>query len=274
MMHRYHRHERFPKAVRSDPAGQILLEIARQQQRDFILDCFDLVEGRPTAGAKRAEAERTRLLKLAREAKRRALCGADPLNITNHTGGKKAKQILGADPIEYVGPLARVRPAMSRLTGKNKLDQQQVLAADTYRSAFETLHSSLGGSMDFNRVRGSGRGGGHSEAAADASLTMQAARNRVGVRAIVIIEQVVCHGRTAEECAKLIYSYTDGETVAARDINFVGRSLREALSELGELWYPTSSRSQRSRTFRPAESRPGAGQAGTVPLKGGAYVSR
>jgi hypothetical protein len=271
---RYRRHERFSLAVAADPELQRSIERSAEAERDFILDCLDLIEGRQTPGAARAMAERDRLQHLSREAKRRALVGADPLNITGHTKGKQPKRMLGADPIEYVGQMARTLSGVDRLTGKNKLGRQQVLAAETYRMAFETMHATLGGAMDFDRVRG-GSGGSKSppEAVLAASETLRHARAVLGIQATVIVEQIVCHGHTAEATARLVCGYLEGQKVKARDANYVGRIVREGLTQLGLRWHPNPSR-QPMRTWRPADSEVAAGETGLCTVLGEPYVSR
>lgn len=274
MMHRYHRHERFNRDVAASPTKQCEYENARAVERDFIADCLDFVEGRDTDGAARARAEADRLRKLAAEAKRRALCGADPLNITGHTAGKAAPKHLAADPVVHIGNISRVVPSIERLKGKNRLDRQQRLAADHYRDAFEASREQLGGSMDFSRARGGGFGPtGLAEAIVIAVQTLKGARDRVGVRNIVVIEEMVCHGRTAKECARLVYCYGPTDDVADRDEKHVGRMLREALTDLGEWWFP-SAKTQRSRIYRPADSRPTEIATGPIDNSRRSYVSR
>lgn len=274
MRHRYRRHERFSKEIASDPTAQVVMERDRQDERDFILDCLDFVEGRLTAGARRADAERIRLLKLSNEARKRAMVGADPLNITKHTKGKAPKQKLAADPVEQIGHISRSKSAIHRLTGKNKLDPRQVMAADTYRNAFETIHSSLGGSMDFDRIRG---GGGLARVPAEEAMmavqTLKHARDLLGARSVIIIDQIVCHGQTAEQCARLVYSYREGDSIAARDINHIGRMLRESLTELSALWHPIARR-QRIEGFRPSRDEIRASEEGTLSISTASYVSR
>jgi hypothetical protein len=258
----------------ADPVAQIQYERQRDAARDFILDCLDLVEGRSTEGAKRAKAELDRVKRLTSEAKRRALVGADPLNITKHTKGKPSKQKLGADPTERVLEKTRTVPAMHRLQGKNKLDQFQVMAADTYRDAFEALHSSLGGSMDFSRIRGGGGSRGPSDALIMLSEKLKTARAHLGARATVIVDQIICSGRTTEECARLIYSYSEGQAVAARDANYVGRVLRESLTLLGALWHPKPQH-RKTEAFRPSKEEVKTGDAGLRTVNSVApYVDR
>lgn len=272
MMHRYRRHERFSRAAACDPDLQRHLETAAQATRDFILDCLDMVEGRVTPGAMRAAAERDRLRRLSNEAKRRALVGADPLNITGHTKGTAPRQRLAADPVEYVGTLKRTRSATDRLTGKNKLDQRQALAAESYRDAFEAVKATLGGSMDFDRVRGnSGGSRSPAEVALMASDRLKQARDLLGARAISIIEQVVCAGQTTEQTARLACGYAEGETVKARDACYIGRVLRESLSELGGIWHPQPER--RLRGYHASKGETDTGKAGPRTV-GGASIGR
>lgn len=258
-MHRYHQHERFSLATRrgvADPAQQLKAEREQLARRDFIQDCMDFLEGRDTAGARRARAEHDRLRKLASEAKRRAMVGADPLNITGHSKRKPVRRETAAPPVEFVGNISRVIPSTERLSGKNKLDRSQRLAAEHYRDAFETARSQLGGAMDFNRPRGGGFSPtGFAETTLIASQILKQARDLLGARTIIIVEQIVCEGRTAQECARLVYGYNDGQTVVSRDTNHVARVLREALTEIGQLWFPTNTR-HRMRTYRPADARP------------------
>jgi hypothetical protein len=65
-----------------------------------------------------------------REARRRALCGADPLNLTRHSPAKPAKQKLARPPVEYIGNLTRV---VAAIHGRNKLAVRQSMAAYTDR---------------------------------------------------------------------------------------------------------------------------------------------
>ncbi|MGM5033511.1 hypothetical protein [Tardiphaga sp. 803_E3_N1_3] len=267
----YRRHERFSRQIAADPASQLAYEAIRQEQREFMLGCFDWIEGRNTPAAFAAAAEHERLRKLASEAKRRAMVGADPLNLTGHTKCLAPKRTLGADPIEQIGNMTRVKTAIARLTGKNRLDQRQVLAADTYREAFETVHSTLGGSMDFDRVRGGSAGSkAPAEAMLEAAGTLKQAKGVLGARSTIIVEQIVCHGRTTEECARLVYSYRDGQPTAARDINYVGRTLREGLTELGMLWHPSPR--TRTQSFRPSKDEITAGNAGVRIVGESVYV--
>lgn len=195
-----------------------------------------------------------------REARKRALCGAHPLSSKpNHP--KPAKQKLGRPPVEHIGNLTRVVAAMHMLRGRNKLDVRQSMAAETYRDAYETVHRSLGNAMDFNGVGGSHVGVRHQEFVALAAERLTIARNLVGASGIAIIEHIVCNGHSQEDCARLVFGGDETQKPSDRDVNYAGRRLREALSELAEEWYPRA-RQLRMQGYRPAQGEIVSGDAG------------
>lgn len=270
------RHERFTWVIAADPAAQIAYEADREQARDLMLGGIDYIVGNDTAEASAFVAELERLRRRNSEAKRRALCGADPLNITGHTTGKaaKVKKEIAGDPIEQVGHIHRRVPAMNRLRGKNKLDARQTQAADCYRDAFELVHSGLGGSMDFERIRGGGGFAGPAEAVLIASQMLRGAKGVVGERAVVVIEHVICHGRGIEETTRMIYGYEDGQTTVTRDVNYIGRTLREALTDLAHVWHPVPQKSRRVNGYSASPSEQVVGDAGTIAVHSTPYVMR
>jgi hypothetical protein len=262
MLNTYRRHERFDKAAADDPELQIKLEAERMAARDFAMDCVEFVEGRQTPGAARAKAEHDRLIKQNKEARRRALCGADPLNITGHNPAKPARKVLAADPVERIGNIIRTVPSIRRLRGKNKLDQRQHMAAETYREAYEAVRRSLGNTMDFSGIGGAFIATTSAqEKVAIAAQSLKEARNLVGSQSIIIIESIVCDGHGIEECARKLYGLSEEDKMAARDVNYVGRRLREALTELADLWHPQTRR-PRVQGYRPAQSEIVSGDAG------------
>lgn len=191
------------------------------------------------------------------DARRRALCGARPSKPE-----KPAKQKLARDPVEYVGSITRVIPPVRRLHGKNKLDQRQHMAAETYRDAFERVRAPLGGSMDFNgRMQTRYAGRSPTELCLLAAEALKEAKKLLGSQSIIIIESIVCDGRGIEECARKIYGISDDDKITARDVNYVGRRLREALTELADLWHPQTRR-PRVQGYRPAQGEMVSGDAG------------
>lgn len=162
---------------------------------------------------------------------------------------------------------------MDRLKGKNKLDVRQRAAAESYRSAYETVHSQLGGVMDFSRVRGDGGRGAMPESWIMACQRLQNARATAGKSAIVIIEHIVCQGHSVEETARILFSASEQQEPTARDINYTGRRLREALTELAGLWHPHNGPG-RVRTFRPVESAASVGEAGVITITSKPFVMK
>jgi len=268
------RHERFNWETASDPRAQVMYEAERDQQRDMMLGGIDYIVGNATSGASAFVAEMDRLRRRVSEAKRRALVGADPLNLTGHSKPSKGKRALAADPVERVGHITRTVPASSRLKGKNKLDARQALAADEYRDAYEAVRASMGGVMDFDRPRGgSSSPPSPAEAVLIASQKLRAAQALVGLRAILIIEHIVCQGRGIEECARIMYGYVEGQPTACRDVNYVGRALREALNEIANVWHPVTKRPPiRGRSASKLEQVVGA--AGTMNVTSKPFVMR
>lgn len=204
--------------------------------------------------------------------RQRARAAGDPLNLTRHSKTTTRKPALACDPVEFVGQISRTRPALSRLSGRNKLNAQQAQAAETYRNAFETIMSPLGGTMNFDRPR-NGRGATSRcppEAALMASDVLKRAREHIGVRATAVVEQIVCVGRSVEQCTRLIYGYADDETMSHRDLKHVGRVLHDALTDLGELWHPPARR-QGMRACRLEELI--VGSEGSREIKSSSYVA-
>jgi pyrimidine operon attenuation protein/uracil phosphoribosyltransferase len=94
-----------------------------------------------------------------------------------------------------------------------------------------------------------------------AAEALKQAKKLLGSQSIIIVESVVCDGRGIEECARKLYGVQDGEKIAARDVNYIGRRLRESLDELADLWHPRTRR-PRIQGYRPAQYELAAGDAG------------
>jgi hypothetical protein len=163
--------------------------------------------------------------------------------------------------VEHIGNLTRVVAAIHMLRGRNKLDIRQSMAAETYRDAFETVHRNLGNSMDFSGVGGSHIGVRHQQAVALAAERLKTARNLVGSSGIAIIEHIVCRGHSQEDCARLVFGGDETQKPSDRDVNYAGRRLREALSELADLWHQRSRRPP-LQNYRPSQAEIVVGDAG------------
>ncbi len=203
-----------------------------------------------------------------REARKRALCGAPPSKIA-----KRPKPKLAAPPVEHVGNLTRVLSSVHLLKGRNKLDVRQSMAAETYRDAFETVHRGLGNMMDFSSVGGSQIGVRHQESVALAAERLKRARNLVGASGIAIIEHIVCRGHSQEDCARLLFGGDETQKPSDRDVNYAGRRLRDALSELADEWHPRA-RQPRMQGYRPAQGEILRGDAGVRDMESKPFVMR
>jgi hypothetical protein len=183
------------------------------------------------------------------------------MNLTLHRPAKPAKQKLGRPPVEHIGNLTRVVAAIHMLRGRNKLDVRQSMAAETYRDAFETVHRSLGNAMDFSGVGGSQVDVRPQQVVAIAAQKLKEARTRIGHNGIQIVEYVVCRGHSLADCARMVFGGDESEKPGDRDVNYVGRRLRESLTELAELWHPHGRRPA-MQGYRPAQHELVSGDAG------------
>lgn len=116
--------------------------------------------------------------------------------------------------------------------------------------------------MDFNgRMQTRYAGRSPTELCLLAAEALKEAKKLLGSQSIIIIESIVCDGRGIEECARKIYGISDDDKITARDVNYVGRRLREALTELADLWHPQTRR-PRVQGYRPAQGEMVSGDAG------------
>lgn len=106
-------------------------------------------------------------------------------------------------------------------------------AATRLRNAHDVVYGSIGGQMDFDRVRGGGVPGAppalHYREAADVLTDARKALLAVQDRVVML---VVCEGYTIEDAAKRIRQSTER---AVREE--IGVILRSALAALAEAWF-------------------------------------
>ncbi len=252
MIHRYRRHERFSRKVAADPAAQIEQERARMSERDFALDCLDFVEGRDTEGAARAKAEHDRLRKQVSEAKRRALVGADPLNLTGHS--KRAKQParagmegrfeLGHKCVKgpYSGEAESVRvnirhDVLEHMHARRGISDAEKAAGDRFVQLCEM--ASIGGAraVDYSRtpVDGGGIADTLSEQVMRAAKDLAQVRNCLGETGMRILEMVLVSGLTLRQVAAT-NAYETVKWKRKRSEQYIGRRFKEALADLALLW--------------------------------------
>jgi len=106
-------------------------------------------------------------------------------------------------------------------------------AAMRLRNAYDTVHGSIGGSMDFDRVRGGGALGAppalHYREAADVLIDSRKALLAVQER---VLQFIVCQGYSVEETAQRVRHST--ERAAKEEM---GRVLRSGLAALADFWF-------------------------------------
>lgn len=124
---------------------------------------------------------------------------------------------------------------------KGGLTLRQYHAAIEYRDAYENMFKGLGGTMDFDRVRGpqSAVGGGPNPVAAAANKVDRAheiLRQRFANEApniIGVVERFAGRGYSIEECAIAIY----GNAISGRMKVKLGVVLRAGLDALSDRWH-------------------------------------
>lgn len=249
MIRRYHRHERFSRKIAADPAAQVEQERARAAERDFILDCFDFLEGRNTDGAARAEAEYDRLRKLVSEAKRRALVGADPLNMSGHSrrgiqqkrAGMEGRFEVGHKRVEspYSGEteIARVNvrhDALEHMHARRQITDAEKVAGDRFVCLCEM--ASIGGAraVDYSRtpVDGGRIADNLSDQVMSATKELAEVRKCLGETGMRILEMVLVSGLTIRQVAAAD-AYTANRK---RSELYAGRRFKEALGDLALMW--------------------------------------
>ena len=131
----------------------------------------------------------------------------------------------------------------------------------------------LGNAMDFSGVGGSHVGVKHQEVVALAAERLKRARNLVGSSGIAIIEHIICRGHSQEDCARLVFGGDETRKPSDRDVNYAGRRLREALSELADEWHPRA-RQPPVQGYRPAQGEMVSGDAGIRNMNFQPFVMR
>lgn len=128
-----------------------------------------------------------------------------------------------------VDMVKRVGDTLENMLRRRQLDDRSFRAGERLRNAYEVVYGQVGGSMDFDRVRGAGRPGSgppvhYLEAA---GVLNDAWRNLYSLDYKVVI-LIACEGHTIERAAQMIY----GAKPSRADKEEIGRRLREGLRQL------------------------------------------
>lgn len=150
-----------------------------------------------------------------------------------------------AGGIDFVGKafdqIEEMRTGRKTRDGRDppKITKQEYNVARSYKRSFDTLSTSLGGSMDFDKVRGGTWGGRvHSEEESKAIGIINRIEKVVGRTDAAIFVAVIGFGLTVEECAAQMYGVTEAMKPEKRYVQHVEQRLIEALREVAAVLYP------------------------------------
>jgi hypothetical protein len=123
---------------------------------------------------------------------------------------------------------------------RRQISQLQYAAGDRYRCAHDMTYASSGGSMDFDRARGSS---GLSPTPALTFLlaaeTVSEAKRRLYPRDFAIVHRVTVLGMSIESAARELYDPRfDGEWTPY--VRQAGWKFRNGLDALADMWWPDS----------------------------------
>lgn len=134
--------------------------------------------------------------------------------------------------------VVRVMDTLTSMFNRRQISQLQYGAGDRYRMAHEMTSASSGGSMDFDRARGSS---GLAPTPAltfllAAEITSQA-RMKLYPKDFAMVHRVCVIGLSIEQAARQLYDPKwDGEWPAY--VREAGRKFRAGLDEMADMWWP------------------------------------
>lgn len=142
----------------------------------------------------------------------------------------------------------RVTDTLTTMLNRKQISQLQFSAGDRLRLACEMTSASMGGTMDFDRVRG-GSGGAPTPALAylDAAEIVSQARKYLYPRDYAMVYRVALQGFSIEQAARQLYNEEyDGKWPAY--LTEAGRRFRTGLDELADRWWPDSKQRKDPKT--------------------------
>lgn len=138
---------------------------------------------------------------------------------------------------------------------KIKHNERAYRAVQRLRGAHDVVYGSIGGVMDFDRVRGAGSPGSppplHYRMAADILIDTKKGVDALQLR---IITLVACEGHSIDQTAQKIY----GREVSRSEREEIGKQLREGLRELAKRWFEATAEGKRTKivTHHAADAHP------------------
>ena len=163
----------------------------------------------------------------------------------------------------------RVFDTLHVMLRRKQLTQRQHRAGETFRHAFDALQSSIGRSMDFDRIRSRGLPGSPplniylhaSDELANARKTLTN-----GVEYLVI--ELVCgKGYSLEQTARELCGVENKTGRPLRkDCEKIGYVFKQGLNALADIWHPESSGDDSPmRTYRAPDAKPSTSDLTVVP---------
>jgi hypothetical protein len=151
-------------------------------------------------------------------------------------------EVSGAYTAGKTDVVERVIDTLTSMFNRRQITQLQLGAGERYRVAHEMTSASMGGSMDFDRVRSGSAGAAHQTPAMTyllAAETVSEARKRLYPRDFAIVHRVCVLGLTIEQAARQLYdSQWDGEWTPY--VRQAGWKFRNGLDALADMWWPDS----------------------------------
>lgn len=194
---------------------------------------------------------------------------AVPIPITARTAIRTEKASVSHPTLPgFVERVYRAPDRIEVLARRKKFGTDPVMARRRAEASRIFLHcwevgrASLGGTMDFDRVRAPALPGSPPiQAKLEAAEKLGRARQRLYGGHYRIIELVVCEDWDISEVAHLM---KDHATISSKDVDLAGFKFREALDALADFWLAPLPGKSALRTYRPGESVPLFGAAGTA----------
>lgn len=134
----------------------------------------------------------------------------------------------------HIEIVSRVVDTLEAMRRRKQLSEREYQAADHYRTCFDIIHGSVGGSLDFDRARGgSNPGSPPAPHYMLASEVVSEVKRHLYPKDYAVLHRVCALGMTIEQATAQLYS-----PVGRAQKEDCGRRLREGLSQMADRWFP------------------------------------
>lgn len=145
-------------------------------------------------------------------------------------------------------PPAKVQDSVDLLRSRKRggLTEAQFFAAQTYHEAYEAQYSSLGGSLDFERVRSPRNTaplGPASRIAYGANKMIEAGEifvaefGKEAALVAAVVDRIAGLGFNLEQCTRQICKTPEGKRPSGREVKRIGEIFRSGLDALSSRWH-------------------------------------